>query len=94
MKEFARLFSLKRAEKGLSQDEIAARLNVTRQAVSKWENGNAMPDISLMPLIAEILDVSIEELMTGKEPEKQVVEKVVVQEKIMKKINNNLNAKR
>ena len=85
MNEFAVLFSSKRIEKGLSQEEIAAKLNVTRQAVSKWENGKAMPDISLMPQIAQILDVSIEKLLTGNEPEKQVVEKVVVQEKIVEK---------
>lgn len=83
MNEFANLFSSKRVEKGLSQGEIASMLNVTRQAVSKWENGKAMPDITLMPQIAEILGVSIEELLTGNEPKKQVevVEKIVVQEK-------------
>lgn len=83
MNEFANLFSSKRIEKGLSQGEIASMLNVTRQAVSKWENGKAMPDITLMPQIAEILGVSIEELLTGNEPKKQVevVEKIVVQEK-------------
>lgn len=85
MNEFAILFSSKRVEKGLSQEEIAAKLNVTRQAVSKWENGKAMPDISLMPQIAQILGVSIEELLTGNKPEKQIIEKVVVQERVVEK---------
>ena len=85
MGEFVKLFTSKRIELGLSQDEVAERLHVTRQAVSKWETGKAMSDIALMPQIAEILGVSVEELLTGNEPASRVVEKVIIQEKEVKR---------
>ena len=83
MSDFARILIRKRKELGLSQDEMANKLNVTRQAISKWENGKGMPDMSSLPEIAEILGVSVDELLTGKEPETkiEIVEKVVVREK-------------
>ena len=85
MREFVKLFTSKRIELGLSQDEVAERLHVTRQAVSKWETGKAMPDVALMPQIAEILGVSVEELITGNEPAPRVIEKVIIQEKEVKR---------
>ena len=51
-----------RLEKKLTQNEIAKRLGVTCQAVSKWENNVSAPDISLLPEIAALLGVSIDEL--------------------------------
>ncbi|MDE6302604.1 MAG: helix-turn-helix domain-containing protein [Clostridia bacterium] len=81
MGEFVKLFTSKRIELGLSQDEVADRLHVTRQAVSKWENGKAMPDIGLMPQIAELFGVSVDELLTGNEPAPRIEEKIVIQEK-------------
>jgi len=80
MDEFAKLFLSKRVEKGYSQDDIANKLNVTRQAVSKWENGKGMPDVSLIPQIAQILGVSVDELLTGKQPPEPTHEQVVVRE--------------
>lgn len=55
-----------RKSKGLSQEELAIKLNVVRQTVSKWENGGGMPDISLLLPLCEILDITVEELMDGK----------------------------
>ncbi|MDE6302602.1 MAG: helix-turn-helix domain-containing protein [Clostridia bacterium] len=81
MADFAALLTQKRRELGLSQGELAKRLNVTRQAVSKWENGKGIPDISILTAISEVLGVSMDELLTGKEPEPRVVEKIVIQEK-------------
>ena len=81
MADFATLLTQKRRELGLSQGELAKRLNVTRQAVSKWENGKGIPDISILTAISEVLGVSMDEMFTGKEPEKQIVEKIVIQEK-------------
>lgn len=46
----------------LTQEQLAERLNVTAQAVSKWENAAAMPDIGLLPLLAEVFGVSMDEL--------------------------------
>ena len=54
-----------RKAKGLSQNELADMLNISRVAVSKWENGHNMPDISTMELLGEILDVDVEELIKG-----------------------------
>ena len=51
-----------RREHNMKQDELAEMLDVTPQAVSKWENGASMPDISLLPKLAKIFGVSIDEL--------------------------------
>ncbi len=51
-----------RKAKGVTQEEMACALNVSAQAVSKWENGAAQPDIQLLPKIAEYFSVSIDEL--------------------------------
>jgi len=52
-----------RREKGMTQEELAEKVNVSAQAVSKWENDISMPDISVLPVLAEIFDVSIDELL-------------------------------
>lgn len=44
-----------RKEKNMTQEALAAALNVSSQAISKWENNATMPDISLLPRIAELL---------------------------------------
>lgn len=56
-----------RKSKGLSQEELAIKLNVVRQTVSKWENGRGVPDISLLEPLAEELHVSVTELLNGEE---------------------------
>ena len=55
-----------RKEKGLKQDELAEMLGITPQAVSKWENDQTCPDITLLPKLAEILEVTVDELLSGK----------------------------
>ena len=57
-----------RKEKGLKQEVVAERLAVSPQAVSKWENDQTCPDISVLPLLAEILGVTVDKLLTGKDP--------------------------
>ena len=56
-----------RREKGLKQDDLAQTLDVSPQAVSKWENDLTCPDISLLPKLAKILGVSVDELLSGKQ---------------------------
>ena len=56
---------LLRKEKNLTQEQLAERLGVSNRTVSRWENGNNMPDISLLSEIAEFYDVSIPELIYG-----------------------------
>lgn len=55
-----------RMEKGMTQEELAEKLFVTRQAVSSWENGRTQPDIYMLGKLRVIFDVSIEELLYGK----------------------------
>ena len=55
-----------RKQMNITQDELANRLGVTNQAVSKWENNICCPDIQLLPKIAELFNVSIDTLF-GKE---------------------------
>ena len=54
-----------RKESGLTQKQLADRLNVSDKAVSKWECGNGSPDISLMSALAEIFGTDIQTLLTG-----------------------------
>lgn len=54
-----------RKEKGLTQAQLAERLGITDRAVSKWETGKCMPDSSIMLELCEILDVSVNELLSG-----------------------------
>lgn len=52
-----------RKQNGLTQEELAGRLNVSFQAVSKWENGVSLPDVSTLPLLAKSLGCSIDSLL-------------------------------
>ena len=60
------IISTLRREKGMTQKELADMLNITDKAVSKWERGMACPDTHIIPRVAEILGVSVEELMNAK----------------------------
>lgn len=60
------IISSKRHELGFTQKELAEQLNITDKAVSKWERDIALPDINTLPKLANILGVSIEELITAK----------------------------
>ena len=88
-KKIGLLISTRRKEKGLTQKALAEQLNVTDKAVSKWERDIAKPDINTIPRLAEILDLSIEELMnlptkpkveTTPEPEEKTVEPILQEE--------------
>ena len=62
-----------RKEKGMTQEELASRLGVSSQAVSKWENDLSCPDISLLPALCQALGVTSDELLTGKTNEVRLV---------------------
>ena len=55
-----------RKEQNLTQKELAAKLNLTDKAVSKWERDVACPDTQTLPKLAEILGISVEELLNAK----------------------------
>lgn len=54
-----------RTELAMTQNSLASQLNVTEQAVSKWERGLGCPDVSLLPRLAQILGVPMEKLLSG-----------------------------
>lgn len=55
-----------RKQKGFSQEELATRLHVVRQTISKWEKNLSVPDADTLIRLAEILEVSVSELLGGK----------------------------
>ena len=59
-----------RKNNNLTQQDLADKLFVSKQAISKWENDRGLPDINTYPLISEVLGVTIDELM-GVEPTKE-----------------------
>lgn len=60
-----------RKEKEMTQVDLANKLGITDRAISKWENGRGMPDLSLLTPLCEILDVSINELLSGARLDKE-----------------------
>jgi tellurite methyltransferase len=61
--ELAKNISRYRKEKGLTQEELARKLGLTYQAVSKWETAQTLPDITLLPKLSQLLEVSIDKLL-------------------------------
>lgn len=61
-KQFAQQLALLRKESNLTQEDLAKQLHVSPQAISKWENGHSLPETALLPQLARILDVSIDDL--------------------------------
>ena len=69
-----------RKQKGLSQEQLAEQLNVSRQAVSKWESNNGMPEMDSLIILSEIFECTIDDLLkkdlTDHDPTvKQIYEK-------------------
>lgn len=60
-----------RKEKNMTQNELADKLGITDRAVSKWENGRGMPDMSLLMPLCKILGISINELLSGERLDKE-----------------------
>ena len=62
--KFGEFIYQKRKARGLTQDELGRRLGVTNKAVSKWEVGETLPDVTIIRNLAEELGVSVDELLT------------------------------
>lgn len=75
-----KLFELRKA-KNLSQEEVAERLNVTRQTVSKWETNQSTPDFDKIVPLCELFEISTDELLRGKKAELKKEEKIEEGEK-------------
>lgn len=69
------LYSMRKA-KGLSQEELAEKPDVSRQAISKWENGISSPEMAQLPKLCEIFETTPNELL-GYEDKKETEEKTV-----------------
>ncbi|MDR2532435.1 MAG: helix-turn-helix transcriptional regulator [Oscillospiraceae bacterium] len=78
-----------RSAKGITQEELAIRLNVVRQTISKWEKGLSVPDADLLIRIADIFEVSVSELLGAGFDGEGVVEINAVAEQLMR-INEQL----
>ena len=66
MKSIGETIASLRKKKGMTQNELAEKMNVTDKAVSKWERDLSCPDINTISKLADILDVSVEELLKAK----------------------------
>ena len=66
MDTIGKRISEQRKSKGLKQDELAEKILVSPQAVSKWENDLSCPDISVLPELSKILGITVDELLSGK----------------------------
>ena len=67
-KKIGATISMLRNNKKLPQSELGERLGVSFQAVSKWERGETLPDISILPSLADILETSIDYILRCGEP--------------------------
>ena len=74
------MISTLRKEKGMTQLELAEKMGVTDKAVSKWERDLSFPDINSIPKLAEIFEVSVDELMQVKTETKENIGKNKVTE--------------
>ena len=81
MVEFGEQLRRAREAKGMTQQSLAEQLYVTRQSVSRWECGDRYPDLLTTTKIAQILEVSLDDLLSGKEMEKVVERNPVVENK-------------
>ena len=71
-----------RKSKGLSQQELAMKLNVVRQTISKWEQGRSVPDSDMLILISEALEIPVSTLLGETIAETQVDDLKAISEKL------------
>ena len=82
-----------RKEKNLTQREVAEKLNISEKTVSKWETGNGLPEVGLMLPLCELLEISVNELLSGERlDQKQYFEKA--EQNIMSLIQEKAEAKK
>ena len=71
------LIKEQRIKIGLSQSMLAEKMHVSREAVSKWENGHNLPDASIMLQLAEVLNVTVDDLLVGEKKDNRPVNEVL-----------------
>ena len=75
-----------RKANGMTQQEVADRLNVSNKAVSRWERDECSPDVTVIPALAEMFDVTCDELLKGE----RILESAKVEKKKQKVQNNHI----
>lgn len=70
IRKFGKYLSALRKKADMTQTELADRINVTRQAISKYEQGESFPNVSILVLIAEVFNVSLDDMIGSGEPTK------------------------
>lgn len=80
-----------RENKNITQEELAEKLCVTRQAVSNWETGKTEPDVDTLTKIASVLDVTVEELIYGFERKISIIHNHNTTQKISKNVTEGLS---
>lgn len=92
VKKFGAYISKLRKSRDMTQSELSDILNVTRQAISKYENGDSFPDISILVLIADTFGVTLDQLINSGEPttaEAEILEKTALKKKIPSEVFKN-----
>lgn len=84
--KIGKFISLLRKEKNMTQMELASKLGVTDRAISKWENGRGMPDLSLLKPLCDELGITINDLLSGEK-----IDKINYQEKLEENILNTID---
>ncbi len=78
-REIGKFIACLRTEKGCTQQELADKLNISNKTISKWETGRGMPDCALLKPLADILEISVNELLSGEKlaltDSKEIMEK-------------------
>ena len=74
--KIGKFIAKERKEKNMTQQELADKISVTDRAISNWENGRRLPDLSLISLVANELDVSVAELLNGRKLNKEELEEL------------------
>lgn len=75
-----------RKEKGLTQAELSERLGISNRTVSKWENGDGLPDIAMLPELSKQLGITVDELLSAEK--KELAELKVTEIESKEKVNN------
>ncbi len=66
-----------RKKENLTQEQFAIKLNVSRQAVSNWENNKNLPDIGMLILMSDVFQISLDQLVKGEDHMKNMTEKII-----------------
>ena len=84
--KIGKFIAVKRKERKLTQEQLGEKLGVTYKTISRWENGNYMPDISLLQPLSEELGVTLNDLLSG-----EIVTKEEYQEKLEENMANTID---